>query len=182
MASPYNDPRAHALRDRYARTFGGPEIPVPVKSIAEDLLGLKIEERVLDWSGMLLPGERTIVLNAAESPRDDPPLRRYRFTIAHEIGHWVCHCLEGRSADLEPSYCRATDIANDADRALEREANIFASELLMPEVAVRAAWDELAAKSHAIDLVAAMAARLDVSPSAMGWRLFNLGIVEEKPS
>ena len=89
---------------------------MPVESIAEDLLGLRIEERLLEWSGMLLPAERTIVLNAAESPRNDPPLRRHRFTIAHEIGHWVCHCLEGRAPSPRRRYCRATDIANDADR------------------------------------------------------------------
>ncbi len=35
--SSYADPRAHALRDRYVRVFGGVEIPVPVESIAEDL-------------------------------------------------------------------------------------------------------------------------------------------------
>ena len=85
--SSYVEPRAHALRDRYGRVFGGEEIPVPVESIAEDLLGLRIEERLLEYSGMLLPAERTIVLNAAESARNDPPLRRHRFTIAHEIGH-----------------------------------------------------------------------------------------------
>jgi hypothetical protein len=161
--------------------FGGPEVPVPVESIAEDLLGLRIEERLLEWSGMLLPAERTIVLNLAESPRNDPPLRRHRFTIAHEIGHWVCHCLEGRATRLAPSFCRATDIAHDVDRRIEREANIFASELLMPEAAVRAAWDEIVAQSH-VDPVAATAARLDVSPSAMGWRLFNLGLVVGPPS
>ena len=154
----YADPRAHALRDRYVSVFGGPEIPVPVESIAEDLLGLRIEERALDWSGMLLPAERTIVLNAAESPRNDPPLRRHRFTIAHEIGHWVCHCLEGR-ARAAPSFCRATDIAHDVDRAIEREANIFASELLMPEAAVRAVWEEVTGRGHE-DPVAAVAARL----------------------
>ena len=179
--SSYVDPRAHAVRERYLQTFGGAEIPVPVESIAEDLLGLRIEERLLEYSGMLLPAERTIVLNSAESARNDPPLRRHRFTIAHEIGHWVCHCLEGRAAKLEPSYCRATDIANDVDRAIEREANIFASELLMPEAAVRAAWEEIVAQGDG-DPAAAMAARLDVSPSAMGWRLFNLGLVGEKPA
>ena len=173
--SSYVDPRAHALRERYLRVWGGEEIPVPVESIAEDLLGLRIEERLLEWSGMLLPAERTIVLNLAESPRNDPPLRRHRFTIAHEIGHWVCHCLEGRAAKLEPSYCRATDIANDVDRKIEREANIFASELLMPEAAVRAAWGDLQDAE-------AVAARMDVSPLAMGWRLFNLGLVGEKPA
>ncbi len=179
--SSYVDPRAHALRERYLRMFGGAETPVQVESIAEDLLGLRIEERVLEWSGMLLPAERTIVLNLAESPRNDPPLRRHRFTIAHEIGHWVCHCLEGRAAKLEPSYCRATDIAHDVDRTIEREANIFASELLMPEAAVRAAWEEIVSHGHD-GPAAAVAERLDVSPSAIGWRLFNLGLVEVRPT
>jgi Zn-dependent peptidase ImmA (M78 family) len=122
------------------------------------------------------------VLNLAESPRNDPPLRRHRFTIAHEIDRWICHGLEGRAPVLEPSHCRASDIANDVDRAVEREANIFATELLMPAAAVRAAWAELVAQSHKVTPAAAMAARLDASPSAMGWRLFNPGLVDEKPA
>ena len=44
----------------------------------------------------------------------------------------------------------------------------------MPEEAVRAAWGEVAD-------VDAVAARLDVSQLAMGWRLFNLKLVEEGP-
>src|SRR5690242_11582532 len=95
LASKYVEPRAHALRGRYAATFGGAEIPVPVESIAEDLLGLRIEERsdLGDCSGQLLPADRLILLNAAESVggRNDAPLRRFRFTIAHELGHWICH-------------------------------------------------------------------------------------------
>ena len=130
---------------------------------------------------MLLPAERTVVLNLAESPRNDPPLRRHGFTIAHEIGHWICHCLEGRAARLEPSYCRATDIANDVDRAIEREANIFASELLMPEAAVRVAWEELVAQSREVDPAAAMARRVDVSPSAMGGGCSILGCLSLDP-
>ncbi|GIU94949.1 MAG: hypothetical protein KatS3mg012_1406 [Gaiellaceae bacterium] len=101
----YEDPRAHAVRERYLATFGGPELPVPVEAIAEDLLGLRVEEAWdLDCSGMLLPAERRIVLNAREKAigRDTPPLRRFRFTIAHEIGHWVCHCLEGRAPRPRP--------------------------------------------------------------------------------
>jgi len=56
----YVEPRAHALRERYLQTFGGPEIPVPVESIAEDLLGLRIERAEMDCSGMLLPTQRLI--------------------------------------------------------------------------------------------------------------------------
>ena len=164
MASTYEEPRAHAVRERYLALFGGGGLPVPVEDIAEDLLGLRIEERRgMPHSGMLLPAERTIVVNPAEDVGDDGrPIRRRRFTIAHEIGHWVCH-VEGAER-VEPVYCRAADLAADADRALEREANVFAAELLMPGPAVQSAWEELSD-------VAACAARFDVSPTAMQWRL-----------
>jgi hypothetical protein len=177
VASKYEEPRAHAVRERYLTTFGGEELPVPVESIAEDLFGLRIEERFdIDCSGMLLPAERRIVLNAGERAigRNDPPLRRFRFTIAHEIGHWVCHCLEGRTPDPEPSYCRPVDLTDAADRKFEREANVFAAELLMPESAVREAWEEL-------EDVAACAARFDVSPTAMQWRLFSYDLLDRPP-
>jgi hypothetical protein len=175
-ATKYVDPRAHALRARYAAVFGGSEIPVPVKSIAEDLLGLRVEERwnLGDTSGLLLPAERLIVLNAAEeaTSRNDPPVRRFRFTIAHELGHWICHAQERPEAD--PVYCRQADIVQDANRTLEREANVFAAELLMPEALVRRVW----ADSPNID---ACAVELDVSPTAMHWRLYNLELTTDPP-
>ena len=150
----YEEPRAHAVRERYLATFGGKGLPVPVEAIAEDLLGLRIEERWdMECSGMLLPAERRIVLNASEKAvgRDTPPLRRFRFTIAHEIGHWVCHCLEGREPAPAVSYCRPVDLTEAANRKLEREANVFAAELLMPERAVRAAWRTWASSKPARD-------------------------------
>ena len=52
-------------------------------------------------SGMLLPAERRILVNA-----DEPPVRQ-RFTIAHELGHWICQCLGEGS--VEPVYCRAAE-------------------------------------------------------------------------
>ena len=172
VATRYEEPRAHAVRERYLGTFGGEGLPVPVEAIAEDLLGLRIAQSWdIDCSGMLRPAARRIVLNAAESPRDEAPLRRFRFTIAHEIGHWVVHCLEGKAPELEPSFCRPVDLTEAADRTLEREANVFAAELLMPEPAVREAWEELAD-------MAACAARFDVSPTAMQWRLHNFALAD----
>jgi hypothetical protein len=170
VATTYEDPRAHAVRERYLALFGGEGLPVPVEAIADDLLGLRIEESWdIDCSGMLLPAARKIVLNAHERAggQNDPPLRRFRFTIAHEIGHWVCHVVQaGRT---EPVFCRAKDLSEDADRALEREANVFAAELLMPEPAVRKAWDEL-------ENATACAVLFDVSPTAMQWRLYGFGL------
>lgn len=174
VASTYEDPRAHAVRERYLGLYGGERVPVPVEAIAEDLLGLRIEERWdIECSGMLLPVEWKIVLNASEDVADNGrPIRRRRFTIAHEIGHWVCHVVQAGRTD--PVFCRAQDLTQDADRTLEREANVFAAELLMPEPAVRAAWQELGD-------IAACAAGFDVSPTAMHWRLFGFGLQQERP-
>ena len=173
MSRKYEEPRAHALRERYLAVFGGEEFPVPVEAIAEDLLGLRIEQQWdMRYSGILLPAERMIVLNAAEVPRDVAPLRRFRFTIAHELGHWVCHVLGAERP--KPAFCRAKDLAEDADRGVEREANVFAAELLMPELAVRSRWAKLKD-------IAACAALFDVSPTAMQWSLYGFGLVAEGP-
>jgi hypothetical protein len=163
VPGPVTDPRADALRRRYHELFGGEELPVPVESIAEDLLGLSInEDEQLPVSGMLLPAERQIWVDAGEA--QESPGRR-RFTLAHEVGHWVCQCLEGRSA---PVYCRAEDVGAGTDRTLEREANVFAAELLMPEPALRVEFAQPPSNEG-------LAARLGVSEEAMHWRLFNFG-------
>ena len=132
---------------------------MPVESIAQDLLGRAVGEREdLEGSGMLVPAERQIWLNAAESPA------RQRFTLAHELGHWVCQHLEGRSV---PVFCRATEVGVGEGRLLEREANVFAAELLMPEDEVRATADD-----------GEPAARFGVSGEAMAWRLYSFGLGE----
>jgi Zn-dependent peptidase ImmA (M78 family) len=159
MPGPVSDPRAGALLTEYRTRFGGADLPVPVESIAEDLLSLIVDEEDLgDCSGLLYPADRRIILNATESAT------RKRFTLAHELGHWVCQVREGVEA---PVFCRAADIAPDADRSLEREANVFAAELLMPEEAVRACVGE-----------GELASRFAVSAQAMAWRLFSFGLGE----
>jgi Zn-dependent peptidase ImmA (M78 family) len=164
VAGPVTDPRAGALRQTYHELFDAPELPVPVEAIAEDLLGLSVtDSNELDVSGLLIPGERQIYLNATDTPE------RRRFTLAHELGHWVCQCLEGTTA---PIYCRVQDVGNAADRALEREANVFAAELLMP----RQELAQVHAEGNDI------ARRFAVSDEAMGWRLFNVGLAADRPS
>jgi Zn-dependent peptidase ImmA (M78 family) len=143
MPGAVTDPRAHALRSRYHRLFGGDELPVPVESIAEDLLGLAIHREDLDGiSGVLYPEERQVYVNSSDVPA------RQRFTIAHEL-------------------CRAEDVSPAADRAIEREANVFGAELLMPEHAVR----RHAGDSDAADV-------FGVSQLAFSWRLYSFDLAE----
>lgn len=150
------DARADALRWRFASVFGDCPVPVPVVSIAEDLLGLSVSTADLPVSGLLIVAHRQIWIE-----RSDTDERR-RFTVAHEIAHWVCH----RHGD--PAVCHLEAGAAPAT-GHEREANVFAADLLMPADAVR---DAVASGGDA----EAMAARFDVSPEAMGWRLYNLGL------
>jgi hypothetical protein len=168
-ATRYSDPRAHELRAEYLATYPVPEIPVPVESIAEDLLGLRIEKRDLgECSGMLIPAGRLIVVNAAEATSGHTPTRRHRFTIAHELGHWVCHAQQDVGEE-QATFCRSHDLSQDADRDLEREANVFGAELLMPEEAVREAW-------AAFPDPAEVAERFEVSALAAQWRLYSFGL------
>jgi hypothetical protein len=167
----YTEPRAHELRERYLATDGADDLPVPVESIAEDLLGLRVEERNLgECSGMLIPSERLILVNAAEATNGDVPTRRHRFTIAHELGHWICHAQQ-EVGEEQPTYCRSHDFAQDADRNLEREANVFGAESSCRR---RLSARRGAEVSDAVDV----AARFEVSALAAQWRLYSFGLAE----
>ena len=163
------DPRADELRHRYHAAFDVADVvPIPVEDIAVDLLGLWVEEvDDLPVSGALIPSERLVLLN-----RDEPPVRR-RFTLAHEIGHWVCQCDEGR-APLPTIMCRGADIDEQAGKEMEREANRFAATLLMPDGYFTAEISAVAAPD--------LATRFGVSAPAMEWRLYNAGLAPRPPA
>ena len=90
--------------------------------------------------------------------------RRLRFTIAHEIGHFLLH--PGRAMSERGGA------TNQSTARLEREADQFAAELLMPEHLVRQAVLDDGAD------VRRLADRFDVSTKAMSLRLRHLGLVE----
>lgn len=134
--------------------WDGASLPVPVEDIVDSCFGLHVmdvadmasapgcppleEDQTL--SGLLLADAKQIWCNADEG-RQWP--RRRRFTIAHELGHWVLH-RPGQQA----LFCRRATVApEDADfdqaRAerpplppTEEEANAFAASLLMPSALI----------------------------------------------
>ena len=93
----------------------------------------------------------------------DPPARQ-RFAISHLIGHWQLG--HGNSfKDLEENF------STHAASYLERQANSFATSLLMP----RSQVISLARSGmHNIDGLARM---FGVSRIAMDYRLKNLGLI-----
>lgn len=167
-----SDPRAEHLLARFALRFGQVDGAVPVDAVACDLLGLFVmESDDIHVSGLLVPDRRYVYLNAREARESEG---RRRFTLAHEIGHWVCQCDEGRAESPEPILCRESDVASRTGGALEREANNFAASLLMPEQEVR--------RAATAGMGAAEAAGVfGVSDIAMEWRYFNVGITDTRP-
>lgn len=89
--------------------------------------------------------------------------RRQRFTIAHEIGHYIMHRNKLQSFTDE-IFFRA---GNKGD--IENRANDFASKLLMPEEDVRNAIAE------GIRNIGLLAERFEVSSQAMKIRIQDLG-------
>jgi Zn-dependent peptidase ImmA (M78 family) len=110
--------------------------------------------------------------------RADDVLPRRRFTAAHELGHAVLH------GDRMGRYVADTAIseADDATSEMEREANLFAAELLMPEEVIRARAEELRSNYSAcprLVLAYRLASELLVSREAMRYRLKTLGVGDD---
>ena len=106
--------------------WDGERLPVPVEEIVDSVYGLLVRD-VADLrgapgapplapgqslSGLLLPARGEIWVNADEARRW--PARR-RFTIGHELGHWVMH-RTGQQA----LFCRRTSV--DEQAAARRSA------------------------------------------------------------
>lgn len=88
---------------------------------------------------------------------------RQRFTIAHELGHYIYH------KDDEQEFVDTTFFRGVSSNNLEYTANKFASDLLMPEEQVRQLIDRENVRS-----VAELANRFGVSSSAMLYRVKEL--------
>lgn len=103
---------------------------------------------------------------------DDASARK-RFTIAHELGHFVLHLSNREGEFIDDADNFRQPIEPDADWTLQRrqewEANVFAAALLMDADAVRKKWQEIG------DLEG-MARWFQVSPQAMAIRLNELGL------
>jgi hypothetical protein len=103
---------------------------------------------------------------------------RRRFTAAHELGHFVLHReTMGRfRADTDATLREADEEVADL---MEREANRFAAELLMPAAVCRARAAELQTKYGCCPrgvLVYRLASELLVSREALRYRLQSLEV------
>jgi len=85
-------------------------------------------------SGFFDYEERAIFVN-----RDEYPLRQ-TFTIAHELGHKILHEEWAKSSDYRVLL---RDSTYQSDDPHEKEANVFAADLLVPRFLLDQYWQRL---------------------------------------
>jgi IrrE N-terminal-like domain len=126
-----------------------------------------------DILGQLIPGRNLVVLNERHLERLEARGRaQLRFTIGHEIGHWLFHVPGGFGSspffDGERTLCRSGSAAQ-----IERQAEAFSAALLVPRDSLQAALPQTSWSGWAP--VYALAEKFAVSATAMQIRLEGLG-------
>jgi Zn-dependent peptidase ImmA (M78 family) len=153
--------------------------PVPVDRVATDEGVLVIEHALHgDVSGALISsnGVSAIAVNSAHHPR------RRRFTIAHELAHYLLgHKGDQDHVDWKFTVIRRDGSSSEANNVQEIEANSFAANLLMPKEFLFEDLKLEAGSNGDMDLsadqISALARRYRVSDTAMTYRLTNLGLI-----
>jgi Zn-dependent peptidase ImmA (M78 family) len=113
----------------------------------------------------------------------DEILQRRRFSAAHELGHFVLH--REKMAKFSFDAMETFKEFDNVEDEIEREANHFAAELLMPESVLRARATELHDQHHScprLVLTYRLASELLVSREALRYRLNKLGIGDDDES
>ncbi len=159
----------------------GYSIPIDPFQIASDL-GIKVTDSIT---------RATIKRSGSISRNDDGTVEiwvnifdanvRRRFTVAHELGHYVNDDLkENNSIEDYPHTLYRTD----GDSSLqERKANEFAAKLLMPQKHIYKQGDAIVQSSEKKSVPAEifidkMAKIFNVSKGTMTYRLKKIGIVK----
>lgn len=103
--------------------------------------------------------------------------KRNRFTIAHEIGHYILHKEVSKFfIDNFNTPLFRDNSSSSGEIAREKQANAFAAALLMPAELIEKEITNYYSKqvTKKIELVDALATHFNVSKNAMMFRLINL--------
>jgi Zn-dependent peptidase ImmA (M78 family) len=149
--------------------YPGLELPVPLELIAravgiEEIIG----QRTASFEGILITNSAKTIGSIAYN--EGSRLERRRFTIAHELGHYLLP-LHGATAQ-----CVKTDMGvfepKDANLKREAEANRFAAALLMPRGLFLAAVRRLGEPE--VEHIVTLAKNFEVSKEAAVRRYLEL--------
>ena len=163
-------------------------LPVPIELIIEQTYGLEIlwaevpEPPKAIILGALAPREKRILLNSRHESMFERWMGPERFTLAHELAHWIYDADDpnqlaldlGGEADEQYCYHRESPGLSNHLQIREVNANKLAAHVLLPEELVRRAIPE-AGQLELRDV----AAKWQVSRTMLQIRLRELGLVSE---
>lgn len=153
--------------------------PVNIEKIANSL-GITVKE--IEFSKDEISGALKIKSksgNPVIAVNKDHHKHRQRFTIAHEIGHFILHNISNTHVDSENTYFRDANAVSTTVDVKELQANQFAAELLMPrDSMIEDLTGEYKLKNNDEDLktIANLAKKYNVSQQAMMIRVGSLVI------
>ncbi len=147
--------------------------PVKTSKLAKSL-GIQVELQDLDdeVSGFLVQKNNKDIIGVNENH----PISRQRFTISHEIGHYMLHI---KHQSLFVDYHKGGKLfrksSNETNYNWEREANRFAASLLMPNKLISEEIQKLPEDLDYDTKCWKLSNRFKVSEQAMDYRLMALG-------
>jgi Zn-dependent peptidase ImmA (M78 family) len=150
-------------------------VPVPIEKVAYHL-DLRVEAAALgdDISGVLIveSGKGTIGFNSLH------PVVRQRFTVAHEIGHFILHQATAQLF-IDKQYTavyRRDQNSSSGEHLREIQANQFAAALLMPDEFILREFHSVHFDLGDDRALMCLADKFQVSVHAISLRLDNLEI------
>lgn len=153
--------------------------PIDVAEIAKSL-GVEVQETPAedDLSGFLYRDRKrdlaVIGVNADHHPN------RRNFTAAHELGHFLLHDFDDVHVDRHFKVWLRSEASSQGTDIEEKEANLFAAELLMPAHLVADDIEEIGTIDlMEEDVLRDLAEKYGVSTQAMTFRLAYLGYIHQ---
>jgi Zn-dependent peptidase ImmA (M78 family) len=127
-----------AAEDFLKEHHGDLSIPVPIEDILEIKLKIDIEPRIglherFGRRGILLSSGRVIIV---ENNDYEDYLTRYRFTLAHELGHILLHREHVDSVsvdDVAQAFAKYSSLDPKLLDEMERDASYIAGHILVPQ-------------------------------------------------
>lgn len=148
------------------RKYSNSKIPIDIMEVAK-MMGLNIFQSDFSdesISGLIIPKDKEIHVAKKDN------YERKRFSIAHEIGHYVLHYNFGKDIENKEHVSYRNSDSSLGFSIKEIEANHFAAALLMPEDELKKIWKE----EKDLENVARI---MEVSIMALSIRLDYLGLL-----
>ncbi len=158
------------------------KLPIEIDTII-NYLNIKLNKKP-NFKKIKLDGMISVKDNEPEiwiNPMKTTMRERIRFTLAHELGHFMLHIApendlsKNRSIeDSEITYYR-----DDNWDHIEMEANSFASQLLMPSELITKETKKILEENSNFskdEIIEKLSLKFDVSKTAMKYRLKKMGV------